>query len=140
MPPSPKKMSRKIFLFKRDLLFVYHALLSEFLLWAFLGFLALMTFDTIVPNLVSIKMVMTLYFLVLTAGTIVLVFLSRFLDISYERGFPLQKTFLAASYLWLGAVMVISLLRFPNWSLPLFIFGFAGVLFLFSRVFLTRKN
>jgi hypothetical protein len=113
---------------------IAYALLIEATTLLLLSFAALFTLETILPGLVSGRFVIGKIIIVAT----LLIFLSASLGRTLGISFPLASSrFLTATLtgigVWTLAILAISLLSFPLWSIPLFLISFGTIGYFFWR-------
>src|SRR3989344_5586006 len=129
-----KKISPAIFK-DRNALAVMHALLLEFLVFGYLGFLGLFTLETLLPTFVTVRFSL--------AGLLLLTFLAAILAEKLEKSYvPLQKPWhrllFVPALLWILGILALSLYKFPLWAIIVLVLASLALLFLFWQLFFAR--
>ncbi|OGI22469.1 MAG: hypothetical protein A2808_03135 [Candidatus Moranbacteria bacterium RIFCSPHIGHO2_01_FULL_55_24] len=133
-----KKISPAIFK-DRNALAVMHALLLEFLVFGYLGFLGLFTLETLLPTFVTVRFSLAGLLLFLLILTFLAAILAEKLEKSYV---PLQKPWhrllFVPALLWILGILALSLYKFPLWAIIVLVLASLALLFLFWQLFFAR--
>ncbi len=121
------------------LLTVAYALFMEALIVGFIYFIGFFTVETLLPTFVTVRFSLTKFFFILIMATFVLSLLGRFLNISFSWNITKRDPLLWLGILWGIGILLVSLIKFPVWSIPLLIvlFFFSG--YLFWNIFFEEK-
>ncbi len=107
---------------------ILFALLIEGIVLLLLSFAGLFTLETILPGIISTRFIIGKLIIAAT----LLVFLTAFLGQMLGISFPITPTrplrfLLIGSLFWAFGIFTISLLSFPLWSIPIYLFSFAAI-------------
>lgn len=118
---------------------VVHALLTEALLIGLLYALGLITVEALLPTFVTTRFSIALFI----GGLILLLLLTsalgHFLALSFPRTLTLRHPLALLGLLWGVGLLLVSLVKFPFWSIPLIIALFLVSGYHFFQLFLEEK-
>lgn len=113
---------------------ILYALLIETILLMLLSFAGLFTLETILPGLISGRFIIGKLIIVVTLLFFFTAFLGRYLSISFPMTISSSlRALLIIGGLWALGIIMISLLAFPTWSIPLFLISFATIGYIFWK-------
>jgi hypothetical protein len=118
----------------------FFSLCCELLIILYLFFFFLWTTEVLLPGFISFRVSLAPYFALLLVFTYVLALLGEYLNLSFTKELPFQKTLLTFGFIWGIAIIAISLIDFPWWSI-LIILGFfiITVSYFYLSLFKTEK-
>lgn len=118
---------------------VVHALLTEALLIGLLYALGLMTVEALLPTFVTTRFSIALFVGALLLMLFLTGALGRFLHLSFPRTLSLRHPLAILGLLWGVGILLVSLVKFPLWSIPLIIILFLFTGYHFFQLFLEEK-
>ncbi|MDD2766481.1 MAG: hypothetical protein PHH40_01790 [Candidatus Moranbacteria bacterium] len=120
---------------KNGVLAVCYALLLEFLFIGYIGFAGLFTLEMLLPTFVTARLSLTIFFLYLLSGSLLLAFLGSVLDMRFSWNIQKNHPLIWIGSLWALALFLLSLIHFPLSSIPLIILALFTIGFLFWNIF-----
>jgi hypothetical protein len=108
-------------------------LLFETLIAGWVGFFGLYTLEVLLPTFITSRLSLPAFFVVLVGGSALLSLLAEHSPARSVHFRSAGRVLIALVLLWSFALVALSLYRFPFWSIPLQIGGFAAIVFLFFR-------
>jgi hypothetical protein len=119
---------------------VCYALLLEALIVGYLGFLALFTIEMLLPTFITAHFSLTKFFFFLFLFSFVQTALGRYLDISFEWKINKKSPSVWLGLLWTLFILLLSLYKFPPLIIPIIIFAFFAIGYLFWKILFDEKN
>lgn len=123
---------------KNGFLAVLYALLCEALCIGALAFLGLLTLEMLLPTFIITRLSLTKFFFALFTLSLGLIFLARYLDLSFSFTLHKKSPWLWLGTFWLLGIILLSLYKFPPLSIPIIAFGLLVSVFLFIRLFFSK--
>ena len=110
---------------------VLYALLIEAVMLMLIAFAGLFTLETILPGIISARFVLGGLFIIISLLVFFAAFLGKRLDLSFPAAHAqMLRTPIIIGSLWSLGILILSLLAFPIWSIPIFLLSFGAIAYL----------
>lgn len=125
---------------KSGFLVVLYALLSEALCIGAFVFLGLLTLEMLLPTFIVARLSLTKFFFALFTLSFGLIFLARYLELSFPFRINKKSPLVWTGTAWLSGIILLSLYKFPLLSLPFIALGLLASVYFFLHIFFEEKN
>lgn len=119
---------------------VAYTLSVEALAIGYLYFIGLFTLETLLPTFITVRFSLTLFFFFLLLATFLVALLGQFLELSFPFKITRKSPLFILGLLWGTGILVISLVKFPWWSIILISVLFLVCASLFWNIFFEEKT
>lgn len=119
---------------------VCYALLLEGLVIGYLGFMALFTIEMLLPTFVSARFSLTKSFFFLFLLSFVLTALGRYLNMNFKWKITKKNPLLWLGFLWTLGILLLSLYKFPLFTIPIIILAFFAIGYLFWKILFSEEE
>ncbi len=109
-------------------------LLFEVLVVGYIGFAGLYTLEVLLPTFITARLSLTKVFFFLLLGTSILAWLGAKLELDFPKESLWKSPSLWITILWGVGLLLISLIKLPLWSIPIFFGATLGMIFLFLKL------
>lgn len=116
------------------------AILFEALIIGFIGFAILYTLEVLLPTFITARLSLSKILFFLLLGTSLLGWLGTYVQLEFSKHQVWRSPLFWASLLWGTFLLLVSMIKLPFWSIPLFLFGTFVIGYLFLQVFLEDKS
>lgn len=116
------------------------ALLFEMLLFGFLGFAGLYTLEVLLPTFITARISLTKVFFFLLLGISLLAWIGAKLNLEFPKHSPQKSPLIWMVLIWSIALLLISMIKLPLWSIPIFLTATIGIILLFSKLSLAKDD